>query len=293
MQIQAALDAFLLQLQADGRSEHTRRQYARHAAALARWLARTRRPDDLSQLDHRDLAEFVAAPEASERPDGARKKATSTNTLRSSLRCFFGFLTDSGMLQRNPARMLRRARCSPPPPRPLELDDEARILAAMAADGSAAARRDRMLMVLLLGAGLRIGAAVGLGVEDLDLDSGSCSIARDKDDHAHRVVLAPALVDELRAFLSTRRSGPVFEGVADRPLTVRQAQRRFKDWLRRAGVTRRVTLHSLRHAFGSRLLARCGNLRLVQKAMGHRSIASTTVYTQVDVEDVRRALGLA
>jgi hypothetical protein len=82
MQIQAALDAFLTQLQADGRSAHTRRQYARHAAALERWLARTNRPNDLSRLDHRDLAEFVAAPEASVRPDGARKKATSTVTAR-------------------------------------------------------------------------------------------------------------------------------------------------------------------------------------------------------------------
>jgi site-specific recombinase XerC len=173
----------------------------------------------------------------------------------------------------------------------LEPDDEARILAAMEADGSAIARRDRMLMLLLLGAGLRVGAALGLAVEDLDLDSGSCSIARDKNDHAHRVVLAPHLVDELRTFRGDRRSGPLFMGGEGRPLNVRQAQRRFAHWLQHAGVSRRVSLHSLRHAFGSRLLARCGNLRLVQKAMGHRSIASTTVYTQVDVEDVRRALG--
>ncbi|MFO1052234.1 MAG: tyrosine-type recombinase/integrase [Planctomycetota bacterium] len=291
MQIQEALAAFQAQLDADGRSPHTRKQYARHAAALGRWLARTDRSTDLAQLDHRALAEFVAAPEARDRPDGKRKKATSTNALRTSMRCLFAFLADSGLLPGNPARLLRRARCSPPPPRALQPDDEARIMAAIDADRGPAARRDRTLIVLLIGAGLRIAAALQLQVEDLDLDQGTARIARDKNDREHEVVLAPHVVTQLRALLGDRRTGPLFEGQEGRPLTVRHAQRRFTDWLRRAGVTRRVTLHGLRHAFGSRLLAHCGNLRLVQRAMGHRSITSTTIYTQVDVAEVRKALG--
>ncbi len=290
MQIQVAIAAFQAQLEADGRSEHTRKQYARHAASLERWLARTNRSTDLSRLDHRDVAEFVAAPEARDRPDGRRKKATSTNALRTSMRCMFAFLADSGLLPSNPARMLRRARCSPPPPRALHPEDEARILAAIKADGSDAARRDRALIVLLIGSGIRISPALQLRVEDLDLDRGSARIARDKNDREHEVVLAPHVVAELRALLGDRVSGPVFEGQDGRPLTVRHAQRRFTDWLQRAGVARHVTLHGLRHAFGSRLLARCGNLRLVQRAMGHRSITSTTVYTQVDAAEVRAAL---
>lgn len=64
MELQDAIAAFDAQLAADGRSPHTRAQYARHAAALGRWLARTERSTDLVQLDHRALATFVASPEA-------------------------------------------------------------------------------------------------------------------------------------------------------------------------------------------------------------------------------------
>ena len=291
MELQDATLAFDAQLAADGRSLHTRKQYRRHAAALGRWLARTRRSTDLAKLDHRDLAAFVASPEARCRPDGADKKATSTNALRTSLRTLFAYLADSGLLPSNPARVLRRARCVPPPPQVLEPDDEARILAAIDADGSATARRDRALIVLLVGAGLRISPALHLRIEDVDLVRASARVASDKNDHAHEVILSPPVVAALREHLADRLEGPVFEGQDGEALTVRHAQRRFSSWLAKAGVTRHVTLHSCRHAFATRLLARCGNLRLVQQALGHRSIASTTTYAQVDVAEVRRALG--
>ncbi len=290
MQLREATATFQSQLEADGRSEHTRKQYSRHAAALGRWLERTERSTDLAQLDHRALAEFLAAPEARDRPDGKRKKAASANALRTSLRCLFAFLGDSGLLPSNPAKLLRRARCSPPPPRALEIDDEQRIFAAMDADGSAAARRDRTLLTLLIGAGLRISPALGLCIQDLDLDRGVARVARDKNDVSHEVVLAPHVVEALRQHVGDRAEGPVFVGQHGERLGVRSAQRRFGEWVRKAGVTRKVTLHACRHAFATRFLARTGDLRLTQTALAHKSISSTCVYAQVDLGAVRRAL---
>ncbi|MFO1052201.1 MAG: tyrosine-type recombinase/integrase [Planctomycetota bacterium] len=291
MQLQDATLAFDAQLAADGRSPHTRRQYARHAAALGRWLARTRRSTDLAQLDHRDLAAFVAAPEARCRPDGAEKRATSTNALRTSLRTLFAYLADAGLLPANPARLLRRARCSPPPPRALREDEERRLLDHLAVATGDAARRDEMLVRLMLGAGLRIGAAVGIDIEDLDLMHGEVRIRRDKNDRAVTVLLSRELVAQLRGFIGDRRSGPLFATADGSCITIRHAQRRVAQAVAAAGLDRRISAHSCRHTFATRLLQRTGNLQLVRHALRHASIASTAIYAQVDDNTVRAALG--
>jgi len=288
--LQDATLAFDAQLAADGRSPHTRRQYARHAAALGRWLARTRRSTDLAQLDHRDLAAFVAAPEARCRPDGAEKRATSTNALRTSLRTLFAYLADAGLLPANPARLLRRARCSPPPPRALREDEERRLLDHLAAAQGDAARRDEMLVRLMLGAGLRIGATLGLDVEDLDLQRGEARVRRDKNDREEVVLLSPSLVEHLRGFLGERRSGPLFATAEGKRVGTRHVQRRFVDAVRAAGIERRLSPHACRHTFATRLLAATGNLQLVRRALRHRSISSTAIYAAVVDADVRAAL---
>jgi integrase/recombinase XerD len=290
MELQDAIAAFDAQLAADGRSPHTRAQYARHAAALGRWLARTERSTDLVQLDHRALAAFVASPEARCRPDGVAKKATSTNALRTSLRTLFGYLADAGLMPANPARLLKRARCSPPPPRALREDEERKLLDHLAAEPGDAARRDEALILLMLRAGLRIGAALGLDVQDLDLARAEAHVRKDKNDRAETVLLTPELVEHLRGFVGARRAGALFAGSDGERISIRHAQRRFAQAILAAGIERKLSPHACRHAFATRLLAKTGNLQLVRRAMRHRSISSTAIYAAVAEEDVRAAL---
>jgi integrase/recombinase XerD len=290
MELQDAIAAFDAQLAADGRSPHTRAQYARHAAALGRWLARTERSTDLAQLGHRALAAFVASPEARCRPDGVAKKATSTNALRTSLRTLFGYLADAGLMPANPARLLKRARCSPPPPRALREDEERKLLDHLAAEPGDAARRDEALILLMLRAGLRIGAALGLDVPDLDLAQAEAHVRKDKNDRAETVLLTPELVEHLRGFVGARRAGALFAGSDGERISIRHAQRRFAQAVLAAGIERKLSPHACRHAFATRLLAKTGNLQLVRRAMRHRSISSTAIYAAVAEEDVREAL---
>src|SRR5262249_14231543 len=88
MRIHEALEQFVLQLEANGRSPHTVAQYRRHIGAVARWLAPT---DDLRYVDHQTIARFLGSPEARSRPDGKPKRATAVNALRGSLKNFFGY----------------------------------------------------------------------------------------------------------------------------------------------------------------------------------------------------------
>ena len=134
MPLDEALSLFLVQLDADGRSPHTVAQYARHVRAFERWLITTRRSTDLATITPAVVAQFFVDPAARCRSSDpvTPKKPTSLNAMRSTLRCFFAYAHDAGLIASNPARLLRRARCAPPPPRALSADEQDRLMAAMA-----------------------------------------------------------------------------------------------------------------------------------------------------------------
>ena len=116
MTLDDALDRFLTQLRADGRSVHTRRQYRRHVRLFAAWWRDVGAGGDVGAVSHEDVARFLASREARTRRDGGEKKATTVNTLRSSLRGFFGYLHRAGYIAADPTRLVRRAMCATPPP---------------------------------------------------------------------------------------------------------------------------------------------------------------------------------
>lgn len=288
MDIRDALEAFLVQLAADGRSGHTSKQYARHVRRLIGWLTTQRRSTDLSDLTPAVVASFLASTDATTSARGGAKKATSTNALRTSLRCFLRWAHDAELAPSNAARMIRRARCSPPPPRGLHDDEQRRLLAVLAQAKGTEELRDRALIELLLGTGIRIGSAIALNVEDLDLAHGELTVSSTKNACPTRTLIPKTTAEHLRNWIGDRKTGPLFT-TNGRRMSIRHAQRRVTAWMQAAGITGRSP-HSLRHAFATRLLSQTGDLRLVQAALGHRSIASTTVYASVAPERLRMAL---
>ncbi len=270
MQIQKALAMFVLQLEADGRSPHTIGQYKRHVRLLASWLGDM----PIEKVDHETLAAFLSTPVARCRTDGVEKKATAMNALRSSLRCFFAFLNAAGIVPANPARLIRRAICSGPPPRGLSTDEQAKLLAELAD----APLRDRILFRLMLRTGIRIGSALALRADDVDLEE--CELRlRAKGGREIVAFFPPDLRDDLRVLMS---GGRLF------PITARHARRRFHLLLERAGIRRRGP-HALRHAFAMRVYQTTGDLLLTKEALGHRSITSTAVYARAN-RSLMRAL---
>ncbi len=288
MQLQDALGQFQVQLAADGRSEHTRKQYARHVRSLIAWLADADRSTEVADLSPGVLAEFMASDTATSSARGGRRKASSANTLRSSLRNFSRWVHDAGLAHENPARLLRRARCAAPPPRPLHVDEQERLLEVLRQATGPEAERDRLMIELMLATGLRIGSTVALDATDLDFQHGEIEVRSTKNDRPAMVVLPKAIGDRLRDWLGERTTGPVFQANGRR-ISVRHAQRRIAGYLAAAGIHGR-SAHSLRHSFATDLLARTGDLRLVQTAMCHASVTSTTLYVQTERSQLREAL---
>src|SRR6185436_19595488 len=95
----------------------------------------------------------------------------------------------SGVLARDPARLVRRARCRPPPPRALSEDDQRRLLHVLAAAEDAEGQRDHVLFATMLGTGIRVGSAVALDVTDVDLERGELALRTAKGGRLAVVVL--------------------------------------------------------------------------------------------------------
>lgn len=291
MQITDALTRFETQLQADGRSEHTRKQFRRHVVALSRWLAGERRSLDIKEIDHEILAAFLSSQSARTRPDGKPKTATSLNALRSSLKGFFVYLHRAGSIPSDPSRLIRRAITAPPPPRALTAQEEEKFLAILAKAKAAEEQRDAFLFTLMLGTGVRLSSAIGLNVEDVDLREHVLLLRTFKGNRTERAILPHKLVKRTGAFIGDRTSGPLFRSQAGRRISHRHAQRRFRQLRDQAGIASAVSPHSLRHSFAMALYRKTHDIALVQRGLRHRSIASTLTYARVDDQRLRAAIG--
>jgi site-specific recombinase XerC len=291
MTIDHALSLFLVQLEADGRSPHTIGQYRRHVHTLVRWLAAERLPLDVAAITHEDVARFVASPVARCRRDGTLKTGTSVNAMRSSLRGFFSYLHEAGYVAANPTRLLRRAICSPPPPRALTDDEQERLLDVLNAAEGYEGQRDAALVRTMLGTGLRLSSALSLRVDDVDLQAREVTIRCTKGNRPDRLPISRAVTRLLADWIGDRREGVLFGSRSGWSLCSRHVQRRFRKAVDAAGITRAASPHSCRHAFATSLLKRTGDVTLVQAALRHRSIASTLIYARVDEERLRAAIG--
>ncbi len=281
MRFQDSVQAYLLQLQADGRSIHTIGQYQRHLRSFAEWIGDQR---DLHAIETSDVARFMVATETT----SGRSTAT-LNAVRSSLRTFFAHQHAAGVSRTNPARMLRLALRSPPPPRGLSDDEVERLMGVLTLGQGPEARRDHLLVAVMLRAGLRLGSALALERSDIDFERHELVVRVAKRDQQERVIVCRELFDHLVGFVADRGEGPLFTTRDGGRICARQAQRRIEGWLRRAGIAK-GSAHSLRHSFALRLYARCGDVLLVKEALRHRSIASTLVYARPRQADLKRIL---
>jgi len=187
----------------------------------------------------------------------------------------------------------------------LEGDELGRLLGAPEGD-SVRALRDRALLEILFSTGLRVSEACNLNRGSMNLDKGEFSV-RGKGEKIRVVFLSETAKAALRTYLAKRkdiepalfvripkgRPGRVMDSIrvqkdkarqvriAQMRLTPRSVQRIIKKYAIKAGITRRVTPHTLRHSFATDLLISGADIRSVQAMLGHSSITTTQVYTHI------------
>lgn len=142
--------------------------------------------------------------------------------------------------------------------------------------------RSRAMLMLAYAAGLRVSEVCRLQVDDIDSKRGVIRVRQGKGARDRETLLSPTLLAELRHYWSVVRPRrpwlfPTPKGHADH----HAAGLGFRLAAARAGITRQVTFHSLRHAFATHLLSRGVEMRVLQVMMGHRDIKTTSLYAFV------------
>lgn len=226
-----------------------------------------------------------------------RAEGSSATRARrlAALRALYRFLAETGERVDDPAAGLatpiRRHRLPQTP-------SKERVASLL--DGEAPVKtpaRDRALLETLYGAGVRVSELVGLDVDDLDLDLMEARVTGKGD--KERIVLfgrtcRAALLDYLHGERVPPREGaPLFTGPTGGRLSVRTVRNVVDRWSVSAGIPPGLSPHKLRHAFATHLLDGGADLKTVQQLLGHASLATTEIYTQVSVERLHRAVRTA
>ncbi len=219
---------------------------------------------------------------------------TSVGRHLASLSTFFRYLIFDGKLTENTAKLLSAPAVWDRLPSVLSPSAVDRLLNAPPADSSIG-RRDRAALETLYATGCRASEVANLRPADLDLTAGMARCVG-KGDKERIVPLGGRACEALRVYLETDRplliarrpaTPNVFVSRYGRPLTRIGLWTIVKTHARHAGLTVKVSPHTLRHSFATHLLAGGADLRAVQEMLGHASIATTQIYTRVELSRLR------
>ena len=263
------------------RSVHTVRAYRAGAERLIAFLGEHWGGEvdtaALARLTTADLRAFLA-----HRRKGELSNASAAREL-SAVRAFLKFA--SGDAEIGPA--IKGPRVKKGVPRPVS-PAEAVALAEDVSESAAEpwiAARDLAVLLLLYGAGLRIGEALGLTGAILPL--GETLSVTGKRAKTRIVPLLPQVREAIEEYVRTTpwpvaRDAVLFRGAKGGPLSPAIIRRSVQAARVRLGLGERTTPHALRHSFATHLLGRGADLRSLQELLGHASLSSTQIYTQVD-----------
>jgi integrase/recombinase XerD len=246
-----------------------------------------------SDATDEDVAAFIAHLSSSRYGDGKAYRTSSVARALAAVRSMHRFLVLDGEGEADPSSGVVRPRVPRTLPRPLSVDEVDRILASPAG-GTAVALRDQAILETLYGAGLRVSELVSLDVDDVDLDEGSVRVIG-KGSKERIVPLGRFGRDAVRTYLakgrpalaSSRSRAALFLNHRGGRLTRQGCDLILRGHVRRAGIRKRVSAHTLRHSFATHLLEGGADVRVVQELLGHASVATTQIYTLVTEQHLR------
>lgn len=274
------LDRFLDAMWSEqGLARNTLAAYGGDLRLLERWLGK--RSKELIEARKSDLLAFIGDRTA----DGVHARTLSRQL--STVRRFYGYLVREGLVDRDPSAQIASPRMGRPLPHALTESEVENLLAAPSLSDPLGVR-DRCMLEVLYATGLRVSELVNLRLGQLSLANGVLRV-EGKGSRERLTPLGEEAADWLRKFMDGARREILGEKLSDALFPTRRgkAMTRQAFWQRlrkhgaAAGITHGLTPHSLRHAFATHLLDHGADLRVVQLLLGHSSLSTTQIYTQV------------
>ncbi len=215
-----------------------------------------------------------------------RKPATMARRI-SSLRQFYDYLRERGIVGENPASVYAAPTISRYHPDYLSPQEIALIIDSVD-PASSHALRDRAIVEVLYGCGLRITELINLEVSDVEFEAGFVRVTG-KGNRQRLVPIGDCAKQSLLVCLQKRsqgelrkESGVIFLNRHGGRFSRVGLWKIIKEMVRRGGITKRVTPHTFRHSFATHLIEGGADLRMVQEMLGHADISTTEIYTRLD-----------
>lgn len=221
--------------------------------------------------------------------------ARSIARIHSGLRSFYHYLLLEGYMEQNPTALLESPKKGLHLPEVLSTEEIDAILSVIDLSQQEG-QRDRAAIELLYSCGLRVSELCSLKMHNLFLDEGFLRVVG-KGNKERLVPISPQAVKELQLWFYTRNTIMPKSGEEDYVfLSVRRCQHlsritvfhNLRLYAERAGITKTISPHTLRHSFATHLLEGGANLRVIQALLGHEQISTTEVYTHIDRSMLRQ-----
>ncbi|MBW3540415.1 MAG: site-specific tyrosine recombinase XerD [Planctomycetes bacterium] len=279
----AQLAPFLGYLEAEcGMSLNTVRAYRTDLEQFFEWFAAHGDGRPLKDVDLRLLSDWLAH---------LNERALAASTIARhlvALKMFFRYLVLEGLLAESAVELLRSPKLWQRLPTVLSPEMVDRLLDAPHADDRYPLR-DRALLALLYATGCRASEAARLELRDVQLDEGYCRcIGKGNKERLVRLnaqavaAVRRYLADERPRLVGTRDCSYLLATRSGTGLSRVMVWKLVKKYAARIGASSKVSPHTLRHSFATHMLAGGAEIRALQELLGHASIATTQVYTQVE-----------
>jgi len=242
--------------------------------------------DDLARLDARDFRAFLAA----RRRDGIAGRSLARSL--SAIRSLFRYLHRTGKADNAALSTLRTPKIGRGLPKALSVDAAVRMVAdepAVHSDGTPTwiRLRDVAVLTLLYGSGLRLSEALSLNRSDAPVAGRDTLRITGKGGRTRLVPVLDVAREAIAAYLEScpwrlGPDAPLFVGARGGRLSPRMVQLAMQRLRGALGLPETATPHALRHSFATHLLAAGADLRAIQELLGHASLSTTQIYTEVD-----------
>ena len=211
----------------------------------------------------------------------------SMQRLLSAIRCFFRDLESNGVVATNPAATIRSPKTEKRLPKVLDVDKAATFVTVAGDDPKSV--RDRAILELMYSSGIRLSELTGMDVADIDAAAGMARVTG-KGSRQRQVPVGSKALEAVKKWLPVRAGmakpgeQALFVSVRGSRISQRAVQQIFARLAVTQGIDQHVHPHMMRHSFASHVLESSGELRSVQKLLGHSDIKTTQIYTHLDFQ---------
>jgi len=272
-----------------GLSENTLGAYRADLVALNQRLES--KSVELVKAERADIMDYIAW-----RVEGGAKPRSTARQL-SSFRRFFRYLLREGVITNDPTVNIAMPKIGRSLPQSLTEQDVEALLAAPKVS-EPLGHRDRTMLEVLYATGVRVSELINLKLNQINLNQGVLRIVG-KGDRERLIPLGDEAQDWIREFIDGARGEILLERQTEYLFPTRRGDRMtrqafwhiIKRYAKKANISKKLSPHTVRHAFATHLLNNGADLRVVQLLLGHSDVSTTQIYTHVARERMKELHG--